>query len=484
MDTDAPAAPADDTRGAAPAAAPAPAGGADETDAPEDDEEVDDGSGGMSSLTDEEINNIANSTPTPAPGAEDGAAAPAETAAEPNGSEDKVTAALKQVAMTAVQESDPDTLRKVADALAALSNAAPATPAAPELPAAEPISSEPVTKCDGAKGTAGMKAIAESDGPAVNAELSGDDTEPVIGAEDEEDEDEDEEGECPCADDIKAKYGLGSDVDLKELIHDLIRMKAEHEAAESPEEEKAEHLPGGEEEEEGEGDESPAEEAKEGEPAEVKEKVTIVAPEVPDHMHEGDKPKSFRDLLNMHKSAQCGIDGKPAIEKCDSKVPIEKTLTPEERKAGAEAAQKWKAEHDDPAKAAEEQKKRDEMSAQAKKVHEILEPYKTGRTEWGKPVSGMPTDAEKALHKSASETPESKHIATLAEAKAAIQKSTEASRPDSVATVNGDIERPRLDNIEKSALPPKVKMGRGVDPHKVVENDIARYNLFKSQKEF
>lgn len=57
----------------------------------------------------------------------------------------------------------------------------------------------------------------------------------------------------------------------------------------------------------------------------------------------------------------------------------------------------------------------------------------------------------------------------------------EPSRPDATVTLNGDLERPELGKLQKSLSPEPVRMGQGVDPHKVVEADWAEYNLYKAQ---
>lgn len=72
-----------------------------------------------------------------------------------------------------------------------------------------------------------------------------------------------------------------------------------------------------------------------------------------------------------------------------------------------------------------------------------------------------------------------KQIPTLRDMMA-IRKS---GRPDAISSVNGDIERPELGKITKSQSSP-VRMGRGVDPKKVTENDWNEYNLFKSRQTF
>lgn len=72
-----------------------------------------------------------------------------------------------------------------------------------------------------------------------------------------------------------------------------------------------------------------------------------------------------------------------------------------------------------------------------------------------------------------------KEIPTLREMMA-MRKS--GARPDTVSSVNGDLERPQLGKIQKSAAPEPVRMGRGVDPHKVTAADWEEYNLYMAQK--
>ena len=60
----------------------------------------------------------------------------------------------------------------------------------------------------------------------------------------------------------------------------------------------------------------------------------------------------------------------------------------------------------------------------------------------------------------------------------------ETPRPDSVATVNGDVRRPD-ESFRKSAVSgPVVRMGYGVRHEDVVAQDIAEYKLYKAQKGF
>ena len=71
-----------------------------------------------------------------------------------------------------------------------------------------------------------------------------------------------------------------------------------------------------------------------------------------------------------------------------------------------------------------------------------------------------------------------KHIATMSEY-VSMQKS--AQRPDASTSNYGELSRPSLDSIAKSASEsPSVRMGRGVDPHKVVEADLEEYERWKN----
>jgi len=71
-----------------------------------------------------------------------------------------------------------------------------------------------------------------------------------------------------------------------------------------------------------------------------------------------------------------------------------------------------------------------------------------------------------------------KHITTMSEY-VSMQKS--AQRPDASTSNYGELARPSLDSIAKSATASTpVKMGRGVDPHKVVEADLAEYERWKN----
>ena len=92
-----------------------------------------------------------------------------------------------------------------------------------------------------------------------------------------------------------------------------------------------------------------------------------------------------------------------------------------------------------------------------------------------KPGTGLLDDVKVA--KSAQDN--GKHIMSLKEMMS-VRKS--AQRPDSITSTSGDITRPELGQVKKSANVPSPRMGRGVDPHKVTENDWAEYNLYMAQK--
>ena len=93
-----------------------------------------------------------------------------------------------------------------------------------------------------------------------------------------------------------------------------------------------------------------------------------------------------------------------------------------------------------------------------------------------KPGTGLLDDVKVA--KSAQDN--GKHIMSFKEMMS-VKKSSQ--RPDAITTTSGDITRPELGApIRKSANAPSPRMGRGVDPKKVVENDWAEYNLYMAQK--
>lgn len=95
-----------------------------------------------------------------------------------------------------------------------------------------------------------------------------------------------------------------------------------------------------------------------------------------------------------------------------------------------------------------------------------------------RPGTGLLDDVKEVKKSDTSEN--GKHIMSMKEMMA-IRKS--GQRPDAVTSTSGDITRPELGNpIRKTATEPAVKMGRGVDPHKVVENDWAEYKVYMAQK--
>ena len=54
------------------------------------------------------------------------------------------------------------------------------------------------------------------------------------------------------------------------------------------------------------------------------------------------------------------------------------------------------------------------------------------------------------------------------------------SRPEASTGVSGELARPSLTSITKGSNAPSPKMGKGVDPHSVVENDLAEYRIWKN----
>jgi hypothetical protein len=72
---------------------------------------------------------------------------------------------------------------------------------------------------------------------------------------------------------------------------------------------------------------------------------------------------------------------------------------------------------------------------------------------------------------------QTKHIPTMGEY-VAMKKA--AQRPDATTSNNGELSRPSLESIAKAANDrPPVRMGRGVDPHSVVEQDLEEYERWK-----
>ena len=94
-----------------------------------------------------------------------------------------------------------------------------------------------------------------------------------------------------------------------------------------------------------------------------------------------------------------------------------------------------------------------------------------------KPGTGLLDDV-KEMKKSVQDN--GKHIMSMKELMS-IRKS--GQRPDAITSTSGEIIHHELgDHITKSATGPSVRMGHGVDPHKVTENDWAEYKIYKAQK--
>ena len=75
-----------------------------------------------------------------------------------------------------------------------------------------------------------------------------------------------------------------------------------------------------------------------------------------------------------------------------------------------------------------------------------------------------------------------KHMMTFREM-VSIAKSDK--RPNMASSMGADLSRPELDRITKStSTQPVVRMGRGVDPMKVIENDLNEWNLYKGRNKF
>lgn len=60
---------------------------------------------------------------------------------------------------------------------------------------------------------------------------------------------------------------------------------------------------------------------------------------------------------------------------------------------------------------------------------------------------------------------------------------SESGKPSAMSTVNGDIVTPEF-GIAKSQGKPAVRMGHGVDPWEVIQNDLQEYNVYKSRSTF
>lgn len=179
-------------------------------------------------------------------------------------------------------------------------------------------------------------------------------------------------------------------------------------------------------------------------------------------LKEGHKPNGG-DLLD-----DVGVDKKPT----ESAEPKETLLDQIDEKKGKGSDVKTESQLDqlDPEKG----------EGTAKKGGDLLDDVgheKRSTEHTVKPGTGLLDDVGE-MKKSASDN--GKHIMSMKEMMS-IRKSSQ--RPDAVTSTSGDLVRPELGNpIRKTANATPVRMGRGVDPHKVTENDWAEYNLYMAQK--
>ncbi len=473
--------------------------------------------------------------PPAAEGGEEAAAPEAETAPAAGGS--KVMDAIKQVAETAIEENDAATLRDVADILDKVGggNAAPAPAAEPEAegagevtksataPVAEcggkkKIETGPVAECSGTKKAAetapiaecsgkqqkpaaSTAPVAESEGPEVNEAL-GAGSEPVIGA------DTGGAGEvCPmCGADIKSKFGLPDDIDLDGLAQALMHMKSDDGEAEGKTEIKG---PSGEpqvveieveskdkDDAEKEGGETEAKEEAGEEATETpaEEKKEEAVEEIGADKFDKTAKMGFRDLYSSLKSRNCGVDGKPAKVRT-SKVTKSVTGSGDEGTAGNTLQG---AGGVDTAPAAPPAAPPTAPTAPAVPTAGTTpvpaDPVKSGVPNEGNADAGSGTVGNQAAADTAPANEgiggdfvktEGKHIATMREMLQVRKSGAQENRPSDASAVNADLSKPDLGRINKSLnTTPQIRMGHGVDPHKVVENDIREYNLFKSQKGF
>lgn len=98
-------------------------------------------------------------------------------------------------------------------------------------------------------------------------------------------------------------------------------------------------------------------------------------------------------------------------------------------------------------------------------------------------------EVEEAMTKSADESRlNGKHIPSMQEMMS-FRKSMpyDVQKSSAIGTAGGDVRRPNPDmsNFAKSTEPrPVVRMGRGIDPHKVTELDWEEYRLYKESRQF
>lgn len=331
---------------------------------------------------------------------------------------------------------------------------------------------EEVKKSDGEA----TEPIMESDGMEVNKDLSSPGEGPIEG-----DGDGDEDDEDSHCEQVREAFGIPEGVDMKALKEALL----------------------GGEHGEPDGDEVyPA-----GMPG-----TGVVEIEVKEDDEDKDMKKSmvleeplpFKDLYKMKKSAKYGVDGKPPIEKAwtdeegnapddelNDRIGHKQAInTFEDKKAGSAHALK------DNYSMSESEKINNEIAdAQGRNKAPDMSGQKS-LDNFSRSVDSQEEDEDKdddkdkdivaspqtgGIDKSA-DVP-SKHIASMQELMSMNKSKT--SRPDNTNTVNGDLVRPELGRIQKTATSkPEVKMGRGVDPHKVVESDWEEYKLYKAQKGF
>lgn len=103
---------------------------------------------------------------------------------------------------------------------------------------------------------------------------------------------------------------------------------------------------------------------------------------------------------------------------------------------------------------------------------ELQGPVSDGETDTGL------DDVETKMRKSEQN---GRHIASLQEMMSFKKSSVVGSgRPDPVSTPNADLVRPDPDTFQKSRGP-VVRMGQGVDPRLVTENDWAEYRVYKAR---
>ena len=122
----------------------------------------------------------------------------------------------------------------------------------------------------------------------------------------------------------------------------------------------------------------------------------------------------------------------------------------------------------------------DEKVLRAREKEEDIEERKKKKEEEKEEEERRKKEEEEEERDKTHKVQKCKHIPTLSET-LALKKSE--TRPDAQTSTNGEIGRPELGRINKS-ISPSPRMGRGVDPHKVVENDWNDYKLYMSRNKF